>query len=192
MFEKDAIHQRGKALEDEFFHRVDKKLRENLRATMQRDEAVRTLKLATGFKSPALLEHLVDAGFTPPSIAAFALAPLVFVAWADGSISPAERQAILSAALKRGLKNAPSAFAMLESWLIEQPPKSLWKLWVEYADAFGQTLTPTLAEVMHQEILRLATNVAEASGRRFDRGKISAEEQVILDRVAELFLIDSQ
>ena len=36
MFDQDAIHQRGKALEDEFFRRVDEKLMADLKASEER------------------------------------------------------------------------------------------------------------------------------------------------------------
>ncbi|MEO9593490.1 hypothetical protein [Rhodopirellula bahusiensis] len=189
MFERDTLHQRGKALEDEFFHRVDEKLGAELHARMERDEAIEHLKPSTCFDDTAVIEHLVDAGFTPSSIAALALVPLVFVAWADGNITAVERQSILSAALHRGLKNEPPAMSMLENWLHHRPADSLWRVWEEYASAVGQSLTPTLSAMLHQEIMRLATKVADASGGHFGRGKISAKERIVLDRIADLFAV---
>ncbi len=186
MLEKDSIHQRGRALEDEFFHRVDEKLRADLRAKLERDGAVERMRLATGFNDTTLIEHLVDAGFTPSSMTAVALIPLVFVAWADGEVTSAERQAILSAALHRGVKNQPTAFAMLEGWLHDRPSAELWNLWKDYASSLGESLTPTLASALQQEVLRLATAVAEASGGYFGRGKISAPEKAVLDQLAGL------
>ncbi len=186
MFERDALHQRGKALEDEFFHRVDERLGAELRARMNRDDAIERLKSTTGFKDTSILEHLIDAGFTPSSIAALALVPLVFVAWADGNVTAAERQSILSAALHRGVNSEPAAISMLEKWLHDRPAKSLWSLWKEYANAVGQSLSPTLSTLLHQEIMRQATIVANASSGRFGCGKISANEQSVLDQIAEL------
>ena len=59
MFEQDLLHQRGKALEDEFFHRVDEKLGAALRARMDRDDAIEHLKSTTGFDDQAVAR---DAG----------------------------------------------------------------------------------------------------------------------------------
>ncbi|MDA8743906.1 hypothetical protein N9N28_04650 [Rubripirellula amarantea] len=192
MFERDAIHERGKALEDEFFHRVDEKLRAELRRKMEHDDAVARLQSATGFEDAQLLSHLVDSDFTPASIAVIALVPLVFVAWADGFITPAERQSILSAALHRGIKDNPTAFEVLEQWLHHRPSDSLLELWKEYAIALGQTLTPTLAKMLQQEILRLATAVAQASKKQFSRESISAAEQAVLDKIAEVPITPAQ
>ncbi|QDT02094.1 hypothetical protein K227x_04650 [Rubripirellula lacrimiformis] len=190
MYEKDVLHRRGQALEDEFFRRVDHKLGEELRAKMDRDEARIQLASATGFQDEELLDHLIDAGFSQASIAALALVPAVFVAWADGNVTPAERQVILHAALRRGVKQEPSAFAMLEDWLHVQPSDLLWSLWTEYSRAVYQSVKPAFAAILQNEILRLATVVAEASGGTFGRGQISPAEKTILDQIAAGLLVD--
>ncbi|MGB7347238.1 MAG: hypothetical protein WBD20_23650 [Pirellulaceae bacterium] len=186
MFEKDAIHSRGKALEDEFFYRIDMELRAKRQAQLDREQSREKLATATGFQDEELLDHLLDAGFAPSTLTALALVPTVFVAWADGNVTVAERQAILSAALHRGVHDEPTAFAMIESWLHKRPPQSLWDLWQEYAHALSRSLAPALASILHREILRLATTVAEASGGYFGRGEISKAEQAILDQIADL------
>lgn len=187
MNEPDAIHRRGQALEDEFFHRVDEKLREDLRKSLERNTAREHLAAATGFKNQDLLDHLLDAGFEAPTLAAMALVPTVFIAWADGTVTPAERQAVMSAALQRGLEHTPSALQMIESWLHKHPPRSLWKLWKEYAAALNAAVSPSMADVLKKEITRQAKVVAEASGGTLGFGKISADEQKILDEIAEVY-----
>jgi len=187
MFETDALHRRGQALEDEFFHRVDEKLRAELRESMERSEQRTQLSAATGFQEQELLDHLLDAGFQASTLMALALVPSVFVAWADGSVTPQERQAVMSAALQRGLEHEPTALHMIEAWLHKHPPRTLWKLWKEYAEAIHATVSPTLAEMLMREILRQATAVAEASGGTLGFGKVSKDEQAILDEVANMF-----
>jgi hypothetical protein len=187
MFDKDAIHQRGQALEDEFFHRVDEKLRANLRESIEREKAREQLSGATGFQDTQLLDHLLDGGFQAASLTALALVPTVFVAWADGSVTDKERQAVMNAAMQRGLEHEPAALAMVEAWLQKHPPRSLWKLWKEYAEAVHATVSPTLAEMLNKEILRQATIVAEASGGTLGFGKVSKDEQEILDEIANMF-----
>ncbi len=185
MFDHDAIHDRGKALEDEFFYRVDEQLRQKLRESMEREEQRKQLIAATGFQDEELLDHLLDGGFQPTSVAALALVPAVFTAWADGSVTASERQAVMGAALQRGLDNQPMAMQMIEAWLHTHPPRSLWKLWKEYAMALRKTAPPNVAEKLTNEILRQCTSVAEASGGTLGFGKISKEEQEILDEIAE-------
>lgn len=186
MFEPDAIQQRGQALENEFFHRVDEKLRAELRASMEHQQLKEQLAVATGFKDSELLDHLVDGGFEATSLTALALVPLVFVAWADGSVTTKERQAVMSAALKRGLDHNPQAMEMFEAWLQKHPPRSLWKLWREYVEAIRESVGPTAAEMLTKELVRQAQIVAEASGGTLGFGKVSKDEQAILDEIAEL------
>ena len=190
MFDNDAIQQRGQALEDEFFHRVDEKLRAQLREEMERQEARERLSAATGIKDVDLLNHLLDGGFSSGSLAALTLVPIVFVAWADGSVTSKERQAVMHAALQRGLEHDPAALQMVEAWLHKHPPRSLWKLWKEYAEALHSSVSPTLAELLTRELLRQATIVAEASGGTLGIGKISNEEQTILDDMAGMFSVE--
>ena len=187
MHDTDALHQRGQALEDEFFHRVDEKLRLELRESMEREKSREQLSAATGFEDPKLLDHFLDGGFQATTLAALALVPTVFVAWADGSVTPKERQAVISAALQRGLEHQPTALQMVEGWLHKHPPRSLWKLWKEYAEAVHETVSPTLAEMLMKEILRQATVVAHASGGTLGFGKVSTEEQAILDEVQNMY-----
>lgn len=187
MFDKDALHQRGQALEDEFFRQVDQKLIADLKAAEERSKLKDQLALVTSFKDDALLEHLIDGGFQPTTLAALALVPAVFVAWADGSISPQERQAVMSAALHRGIEEQPTAMKLLESWLHKHPPRPLWKLWKEYVEAVYSSVPAESGQALATEIQEQAKSVAEASGGTLGFGKISQVEREILDDIASVF-----
>jgi hypothetical protein len=128
-----------------------------------------------------LLDHLLDGGFEASRIAALALVPAVFVAWADGSVTPQERQAVLSAALHHGVNRELSAFKLIESWLEQPPPRKLWNLWKEYVTEVRATMTPMLSITIANEIQHQARVVAEASRKPLEFKKISKEEQQILD-----------
>mgnify|MGYP001813284008 FL=1 len=185
MFDHDAIHDRGRAMEDEFFHRVDEELRKKLRESMEREEKREQLVSATGFQDMELVDHLLDGGFEPATVAALVLIPAVFVAWADGSVTPNERQAVMSAALQRGLEDQPMAMKMVDRWLQSHPPRALWKLWKEYSVALRKAVSPEIAEKLTDEIVRQCKVVAEASGGTLGFGKVSKAEQEILDEIAE-------
>jgi hypothetical protein len=187
MFDQDALHQRGKALEDEFFRQVDQKLLADLRAAAERAKLKEQLALVTSFQDDQLLEHLVDGGFQPSTLAALALVPAVFVAWADGSVTPQERQAVMSAALHRGIEEQPTAMQLLESWLHKHPPRPLWKLWKEYVEAVYKSVPAESGQALANEIRQLATTVAQASGGTLGFGKISNAEQALLDDIDSVF-----
>ncbi|WP_146461846.1 TerB family tellurite resistance protein [Rubripirellula tenax] len=182
MFEQDEIHRRGKALEDEFFYQVDQRLGMELRSRMEREDAIERLKAATGFEESTILEHLVDAGFKPSSITALALVPMVFVAWADGKVDSAEQQAILSDALHLQVRQ-PDARALLKTWLKNPPGDELWSHWAEYSLAVFHVLPLERRETLRDQIVRSCNVVAEASGGHFGRGKTSAKEKVMLERI---------
>jgi hypothetical protein len=186
MYETDALHKRGRALEDEFFHRVDEELRHKIRQKMQREHSKETLAQATGFTDDGLLDHLVEADFTVSNIAALALVPMVWVAWADGMVSRNERQAILHTSLTRGLENQPTALHLIEDWINKRPSKALWNLWKEYAEAIKESLTPATGKLLAAVILNQSKEVAVVSASRLGQKKISKAEQKVLDEIATI------
>ena len=74
---------------------------------------------------------------------------------------------------------------MLEAWIEHKPAKSLWRTWQQYAEAVGKSLSPTAAETLADEIVRLSTVIAEASGGVLGIGKISGKERQVLDQIKE-------
>ena len=65
MFDQDALHQRGKALEDEFFRQVDQKLLADLKAADEGESLKEQLASVTSFQDDELLADLIDCGFQP-------------------------------------------------------------------------------------------------------------------------------
>lgn len=184
MFDADAFAKRERALEDEFFHRIDEKLREDLRKSMQREQAREAITAATGIEDQALIDELLDAGIDSATLVALALIPSVFVAWADGSVTAAEKEAVMKAASERGIAEGHVAHEVLKGWLQTRPPKSLWNTWKHFASAAGKTLNESTSLRFSAEIVKHATWVAKASGGILGIGKISAAEQTILDEVS--------
>ncbi len=185
MFESDAFHKREQALEDEFFHRVDEKLRAELRRSMERDQSREALAESTGLTDPELLDALIEAGFQATTLAALALVPAIFVAWADDTVDQLESETIMKAAAERGVTEDGVALQLLESWLKKRPPKSLWETWKRYAHAIGESLSESTSAILSSEVLRLATAVAESSGGVLGFGKTSKREQEVLDKIKE-------
>jgi len=192
MSETDPIHRRGQALEDAYFQRVDQELIERLRQNNERETHIKELMAATGIHDEDLFEHLLEAGIDASNVAALALTPLVYVAWADGSVSASERQAVISAALKHGINGSSLAYKLLEHWLHERPGRELWDLWKQYARDFYQALPPTTAEKMQARFMEQAHEVAKASGGMLGIGKICDAERHVLDQIAAVFPKEQQ
>lgn len=185
MFEKDAFQARERAMEDEFFHRVDEKLREELRKSMEREESREALAAATGLSDHHLLDALLDAGVQATTLTALTLVPAIYVAWADGTVADAEREAIMKAAANHGIRPNELAWKLLDSWLTKKPRKVLWETWQQYAGALQQSLPPADAATLSDEVQRLATVVAEAAGGVLGIGKVSKDEHQVLDQIKQ-------
>ena len=125
-------------------------------------------------------------------LAALALAPLVEVAWADGVVTPGERDRVMKAAKALGLsQRSEFCRSTLMRWLYDGPPTQALEQW-------RRLLRPMLIEsgsrparkVKHR-LLREAVEIAKTDGLAFDEGPaideragITEEEQRVLDELA--------
>lgn len=183
MIQNDALHKRGQALEDEYFRRVDEELGRRLRERLDRESSAKALAAATGLVDEVLLEHLVDAGIDATKIAGLALVPVVWVAWADGTVTSDERRAVIHASLGSNIDSESSAAQLVQHWLQERPKNNLWELWKEYATAVQASLSPSIAMLVSSAIIDQATSVAQAAGNRSGKRAINVAEQKVIDEM---------
>lgn len=184
----DGLDERGKALEGAFFLQKDKALLEKLREEMAAEEKRVALAKSSGITDEDLLNELVALEIDPTSFASFALLPLVQVAWADGKMQKAEREAIMAAAEQSGMSKDSAAAEVLESWLDEAPGPDLFEAWKQYAGSLRSSLEPTQASNLQNRILGRAREVAEAAGGVLGFGnKVSDEEAAVLEELAAAF-----
>lgn len=179
----DAFKERQQTLENEFFHRVDSKLLEQLRKDAQDEKTRNAIAAVTGLSDENLLQELTDKGISAESVTALSLAPLAFVAWADRSVDQKEHDAIIKAAVQSGLQEGGIAAQMLESWLHTKPENSLFETWAHYAQGLMETLGSDAKSHLQAELMKRATDVAKASGGLVGLGKISSAEQSVLDKI---------
>lgn len=153
-----------------------------------------------GFRLTGPLRGLVEQEFVlVPTrqedierLAALALAPLVEVAWADGVVTPAERQGVLEAARAIGVdQNSEFCRSTLRRWLHSPPPTEAL---AEWRRLLAPTLAASLARAARKSESRLldeAMKIAKMDERPFDPGSsvdaragITDAEQRILDELA--------
>lgn len=183
---EDSFARRERALEDEFFHRVDEKLREELRESMRRDRTREALAASTGLADPELLDELVDSGITATTLVALAMVPAVMVAWADGDVKKEEREAIMELAKERGIQDGSLPYQVLEKWLlVERPKRTLLETWNHYAHAVKETMSDDAWSKFCEEVIEQANNVAHAAGGIFGYGKVSATEKNMIEKIRE-------
>ena len=99
----DSLQDRGKAMEDMFFHDRDAQLIEKMKAELSAEEDRTSLIAATGIQDASVINKLMEQGISCETLAGVGLIPLVVVAWADGKMEDKEREAILQAACESGI-----------------------------------------------------------------------------------------
>jgi len=184
----NILEQRRIALEEEFFLRYNETLRQRLIAADAAAMQHAALAEASGINDEAKLALLGQLGLSAGTLATLALAPLVLVAWADGAVSTAEREAVLRHGAEAGVPLGGAGMAMLESWLQAPPPPALEAAWLAYAAALAAHMAPEARMALSRHLLDEARAVARISGGFLGLlERISPGEQAVLDRMATAF-----
>jgi hypothetical protein len=182
------MNQRGKALEAMFFHKHDQTLIEQHERLEHIRRTRKALTEVSGIENPRILDKLMELEVSPAILASLSVIPLVEVAWADGKVQEKERKAILAATEESGFKGKSVDNALLEAWLKRRPPKNMLSAWKHYISGLCEKLNEAERNSLKSELLARAHAVAEASGGILGFGlKISAQEQDMLDTMAEAF-----
>lgn len=184
---EDSIQERGKSLEDAFFHQRDEELLRKLRGDLDRQDASRVLGELTGITAPGVLERLASQRIGAETLVSLTMVPLVAVAWADGVVQDSERDAILKAASQNGIAADSAAAKLLDSWLRNKPPAELHEAWRSYVGALHSTIDPAAFSQMKNTVLSRAESVARTAGGFLGLAAISASEQRVLDELAKAF-----
>src|SRR5689334_3313958 len=124
---KDIFRDRERAEESAYFHQRDAVLIDKLREKARLSEIAHALALKLQVDEPALLEQVKKLGVTLDTGAAFILAPLVEVAWADGHVSRAEHDAVMRLAEHRGVVPGSPDHQQLLEWLRHRPSEEIVK-----------------------------------------------------------------
>ena len=181
------LEERKQALENAFFAKKNSELLDKVKAELDLAKQRDALKATTGIEEDAVLDRITELGVGVESLTALSIAPLVMVAWADGTVDLKERNAILQGAEKSGVKSGSTAHALLQGWLEEKPDDSLYQAWESYTVAISEKLQPGELLKLKEQVLGRCKLVAEAAGGFLGLGSISASEQAVLDKLAKAF-----
>jgi hypothetical protein len=188
MMDKDIFKERERSLEEEYFRTQDAKLNEKLRERGKVEEIAEALALKLQIDDPGLLRRIMALGVTLDTGAAFLLAPLVQVAWAEGGVTDREREKVLRIATERGIDPSSPAYAQLQEWLRKRPADAIFDTAVEAIKTGLSVLTPAERADRIKRIVDACREVASASGglgRLLGLGTgVSSEEESILDAMA--------
>jgi len=184
---EDMLKDRERAFEAEWANKQNAELIEKLRRKDKLEVIGEALAKKLQTDDPALLQRVIGLGVTLETGPAFLLAPLVQVAWAEGTVTDKEREAVLSLAAQRGLETGTPAHAQLVAWLSTRPADELFDAAVDVIKA-GISVLPPAERLERVDLLaRACRQVAEASGDLWKRlglsSGVSAEEFSFLDQI---------
>jgi uncharacterized tellurite resistance protein B-like protein len=180
----DSFHERGMALENQFFAKVDQKLLEKIRSQQAAQANAEGLEKALGFSlSPELAQSLVTMGITSQSFQALRLVPLVAVAWADGTVSEDERYEICQVAKRQGVLDSEAACELLEAWMGQPPGPELLKSWSNYVSAILGQLNDSQKSELRSGLVDEMNRVAHATGGLLGWGSVSPSENQVIQTI---------
>ena len=152
---------RERALENAYIREHDAKLLDRLRRQAHLDEIAEALAEMLQVDDPGLLLKVTNLGIEPDTAAALFLAPLVQVAWADGTVSRQSREAVLHKARERGIEEASAAYAQLQALLETRPPQAFFAIGIEVLRAGFGVLPPREREERVKALLKACLEVAD-------------------------------
>jgi len=171
-----------------FFFEQDQRLLEAFRQRTEKMTRRAQLAQVSGIQDEAVLDRLIELDVGPETLAAMAVVPLVYVAWADGQVQAKEREAIIAAAQAAGIQAQDGRYPLLEHWLRRKPGAELIDAWKHYVQGLCKRLDQHGIEQIKHDLLDLAGKVAQAAGGFLGLGnKISPAERARLDELQQAF-----
>jgi len=189
MTDGDFLDDRRRALEDDYFRKKDRELIEKMRQAAETERATHELRTKTGLTDVQLVKTLQELGFTPDTIAVLPFVPIVQMAWAEGGITAAERDLIVTLARERGIVAGSPADAQLTDWMARRPSDALFAHATRLVGAMldsggaGRAGGTDAAAWSADDLIKYAESIASASGGIFGLGKVSADERETLGKI---------
>ncbi len=185
MTDRDAFAERGRSLEEEYFHRKEREVIDKMRVRAAADEQRRRLGEKAGVADEEVLNDLQALGYTPETVMMLYLVPVIQTAWAEGGVSPKERELIVKAARSRGITEGTPCDQQLNMWLATRPSEEMFEKSLRAIRTILQAQPESAREASETDLLSLATAIAAASGGIVGFRAVSAEEQQILKHISD-------
>jgi hypothetical protein len=167
---------------DNFFIKEDQKLIKELRALQALKKAKKDLADISGIKNDDILTKLLSLNIRPEILSSLAIIPLIEVAWADGTVTEAEKKSILET-----LDKGSPEYGTVEQWLIRKPEEKLMEAWVAYIQGLCEKFSKEEKKVLKRSLLHRARKVASASGGFLGISRTSIEEKEVMKRLEAVF-----
>jgi hypothetical protein len=183
MVDHDSIQERGRALEEEYFRKKNRELVERMQLEARSEQARRDMGAQVGIDDPEMLRELQKLGFTAETVSLLPLVPVLQVAWADGDIAAAERDAILNLARTRGVATGSAADHQLRAWLNDRPSPEVFSGATRLIRAILDSSSGE-KKMSADELVAYCESIASASGGIFGLRSVSPEERALLTSIA--------
>ncbi len=183
MTDKDAFAERGRSLEEEYFHRKERELIDKMRVRAAADDERRRLGEMAGVADEEVLSDLQALGYTPETVMMLYLVPVIQMAWAEGGVSQKERDLIVKAARSRGITEGTPCDQQLNLWLSTRPSDEMFEKSLRAIRTLLQAQPADARDASEKDLLSLATAIASASGGIVGFGAVSAEERQMLSHI---------
>lgn len=185
----DKFKERERGFEADYFRKQDAKLLAKIRERAALGEVAQALADKLRIDDVELLRRITELGITRETGAAVLVVPLVQVAWAEGFVTPEEREKVLAIAAGRGVEPGSPAYAQLESWLDQRPPDALFDTALEAIKDGLAVMQPAERDERIKFIVQAAHQIAEASGGGLLKvlgltSGVSHSEELILDSIS--------
>lgn len=179
----DTLHNRGNALENQFFSKLDSQLLDELKAKQELVKSVDAVSKMTGISDRGALEAILRFGIEPQTLAALRVFPLVAVAWADGTMEEGERATVKTLAGSHLQIGDGAVSKLLDNWLSQQPTPDMFAAWEGYAAALVAAMSADEAAALKSALINEIRVVAEASGGLLGWGAVSKGESSVMSRI---------
>jgi hypothetical protein len=185
MIDHDSFQDRGRALEEEYFRKKNRELVEKMQREAADEQARQALQASTGLTDPEALRELQALGFTPETVKLLPLVPVIRVAWAEGGVTPVERQAIVKLARARGVAEGTVADRQLSEWLARCPEEHVFTRATRLIGAILDSPAQAQIGVTADDLVKDCERIASASGGIFGLRSIADDERALLNTIAE-------
>ncbi|MCG6948864.1 MAG: hypothetical protein LJE93_08130 [Acidobacteria bacterium] len=182
-----VLKSKAKALEESFFAKENERILRELREASVREEKKKEFREYLDIDDDEIVNALVDLEVEPETLVAFSLVPLVEVAWADGEIQQGEREAIIKAAVERGVDETSPTCNLLRNWLQTKPSPELLEVWKSYVEALKPSLGDRAKAHLRDGTLDRAREIADAAGGFLGVATISAAEKKMIEELEQAF-----
>jgi hypothetical protein len=169
--------------EDEYFRKRDQELVDQARQRAEDEAARQLLTDAAGLHDDDILRDLQRLRYAPDTVTRLHLAPLIDVAWADGTVSDPERDTIVAAACARGVEAGSRGDRQVAQWLAIPPTTVLPDRTLHLLGALLHRRPADECAEAIRDLRASCAAVASALGGVFGFRPISDKEHHVIDRI---------